>query len=180
MKFQAKFGALAASTVVGAARVGLGVLWLHEGLFKYSAHFGRADILLVADSARSNSRVPEYFTAVAEFALRSWPGLFGFLIPLRETCLGLLLILGVVTLPAALVSLLTLMTYWSSDQLIAQYPIMGALSVVVVIWPHLAARFSAMSLVAPTVASSWWPQQNRRRRVPDLRPCLLAGNGQRP
>ena len=146
MKFQVKSAALAAPAVVGAARVGLGFLWLHEGLFKYSAHFGRADILLVADSARSNNRVPEYFTAVAEFALRGWPGLFGLLIPLLETCLGLLLILGVLTLPAAMASLLTLMTYWSSDQLIAQYPIMGALSVVVIAWPLVAARFSATSL----------------------------------
>lgn len=146
MKFHMKSAALAASAVVVAARVGLGVLWLHEGLFKYSAHFGRADILLVADSARSNNRVPEYFTAAADFALRGWPGLFGFLIPLLETCLGLLLTLGVLTLPAAMVSLLTLMTYWSSDQLIAQYPIMGALSVVVIAWPLLAARFSVTSL----------------------------------
>lgn len=141
-----KSATLAASVAVGAARVGLGILWLHEGLFKYSAHFGRADILLVADSARSNSRVPEYFTAVADFALCGWPGLFGFLIPLLETCLGLLLTLGILTLPAAMVSLLTLMTYWSSDQLIAQYPIMGALSVVVIAWPLLAGRFSATSL----------------------------------
>jgi thiosulfate dehydrogenase [quinone] large subunit len=60
--------------------------------------------------------------------------------------LGLLLILGVLTLPAAMVSLLTLMTYWSSNQLIVQYPIKGALSVVVIAWPLLAARFSATSL----------------------------------
>jgi thiosulfate dehydrogenase (quinone) large subunit len=147
MKFQMKSAALAAPVTVGAARVGLGILWLHEGLFKYSAHFGRADILLVADGARSNSRVPEYFTAVAEFALRGWPGLLAFLIPLLESCLGVALILGVLTLPAAMVSLLTLITYWSSDQLIAQYPIMAVLSVVVIAWPLLAARFSTTSLI---------------------------------
>lgn len=147
MKFQMKSAALVAPVMVGVARIGLGILWLHEGLFKYSAHFGRADILLVAGGARSNSRVPEYFTAVAEFALRGWPGLFGFLIPLLETCLGIALILGVLTLPAAMVSLLTLITYWSSDQLIAQYPIMAALSVVVIAWPRLAARFSATSFI---------------------------------
>lgn len=60
--------------------------------------------------------------------------------------MGLLLTLGILILPAAMVSLLTLMTYWSSDQLIAQYPIMGALSVVVIAWPLLAGRFSATSL----------------------------------
>ena len=147
MKIQIKFATLAASSIFGAARVGLGVLWLHEGLFKYGAHFGRADILLVADSAKSNSRVPEYFAAFADAALRAWPGLFGFVIPLLETALGVALIAGVLSLPAATASLLTLMTYWSSDQLIAQYPIMGVLSVVVIAWPLLAARFSTTSLI---------------------------------
>jgi thiosulfate dehydrogenase [quinone] large subunit len=147
MKLQLRSANLVAPIVFGATRVGLGVLWLHEGLFKYGAHFGRADILLVADSARSNSRVPGYFTELAEFALRGCPGLFGFVIPLLETCLGVALILGVLTLPAAMVSSLTLMSYWSSDQLIAQYPIMGALSVVVIAWPVLAARLSTTSLI---------------------------------
>jgi thiosulfate dehydrogenase [quinone] large subunit len=42
--------------------------------------------------------------------------------------------------------LLTLMTYWSSDQLIAQYPIMGFLSAVVIVWSAWAARLSATTL----------------------------------
>ena len=147
MKIQAKPAAAAASIIFGTARVALGILWLHEGLFKYSAHFGRADILLVADGAKSNSRVPDYFVAFAEFALHDWPGVFGFAIPLMETSLGIALILGVLSLPAAMASLLTLMTYWASDQLIAQYPIMGALSAVAIAWPVLAARLSATSLV---------------------------------
>jgi thiosulfate dehydrogenase (quinone) large subunit len=145
MKIQVR-STLVAPIILGATRVGLGILWLHEGLFKYAAHFGRADILLLADSAKSNSRVPEYFTVLAEFALRGWPGLFGFLIPLLETCLGVALILGVLSLPATMVSLLTLMTYWSSDQLIAQYPIMGVLSAIVIAWPLLASRLSTTSL----------------------------------
>ncbi len=62
----------------------LGIIWLHEGLFKCSAHFGRADIPLV-DGAKSNSRVPDYFAAFADSVLRGWPGLFGFVIPLLET-----------------------------------------------------------------------------------------------
>jgi thiosulfate dehydrogenase (quinone) large subunit len=138
---------LVASIFFGAARVALGILWLHEGIFKYTARFGRADILLVADSAKSNSRVPEYFSAFAGRILSSWPGLFGFVIPLLETALGVALIIGVLSLPAALASLLMLMTYWSSDQLIAQYPIMGILSAVVIAWSAWAARLSATSLV---------------------------------
>jgi thiosulfate dehydrogenase (quinone) large subunit len=147
MKISGKSATLVAATAFGAARVGLGILWLHEGLFKYGAHFGRADILLVADSAKSNSRVPDYFAAFADFALRGWPAFFGFVIPLLETGLGVALIVGVLSLPAAMASLLTLMTYWSSDQLVAQYPNMGALSAVVIAWPLLAVRFSATSLI---------------------------------
>jgi len=139
--------ALAASIFFGAARVALGVLWLHEGFFKYAAHFGRADILLVADGAKSNHRVPEYFGVIAQHLLENWPSLFGVAIPLLETALGAALLIGVLSLPAALASLLTLMTYWSSDQLIAQYPIMGSLSALVIAWPVWAARLSTTALV---------------------------------
>jgi thiosulfate dehydrogenase [quinone] large subunit len=147
MKLRDKPASLVASIILGAARVALGILWLHEGIFKYTAHFGRADILLIVGSAKSNSRVPGYFGAFAGAVLGSWPGLFGFAIPLLETVLGLALVIGVLSLPAALGSLLTLMTYWSSDQLIAQYPIMGILSAIVITWSGWAARLSATSLV---------------------------------
>ena len=139
---------LAASIFFGAVRVVLGILWLHEGIFKYTAHFGRADIVLVVDSAKSNSRVPDYFGVIARDILGTWPSLFGFAIPLLETALGVALLIGVLSIPAALASLLTLMTYWSSDQLIAQYPIIGALSAIVIAWPAWAARLSTTALVA--------------------------------
>jgi thiosulfate dehydrogenase (quinone) large subunit len=41
MKPPANPAALAVSIIFGAARVALGILWLHEGIFKYTAHFGR-------------------------------------------------------------------------------------------------------------------------------------------
>ncbi|MEC4765694.1 hypothetical protein VT930_21780 [Mycobacterium sherrisii] len=147
MKVPANPASLVASVFFGATRVALGGLWIHEGIFKYTAHFGRADILLVVDSAKSNSRVPEYFTIFLGPVLGRLPGLFGVAIPLLETALGVALVLGVLSLPAALASLLTLMTYWSSDQLIAQYPIMGVLSAVVITWSAWAARLSATTLI---------------------------------
>ena len=88
MKSQVKPTTLVASIIFGAARVTLGILWLHEGIFKYTAHFGRADILLVVDSAKSNSRVPEYFGAFAGRILGSWPGLFGFRDSATRNCAG--------------------------------------------------------------------------------------------
>ena len=142
---------LAAPVVAGAVRVVLGVLWLNEGLIKYRAGFGAADIQLVVDSASSNSRVPDFFKAFTGSVLGGSPELFGFVMPLLEVGLGVVLIAGVLTLPAALMSVLTLMTYWLADQLTASYPIMVALAVVVATWPLVASRISVTTLVERAV-----------------------------
>ena len=157
----------AASTLVGAARVGLGGLWLMEGILKLQAHFSGADIALVVQSATGNPRVPFYFRAFATSVMQPLSGFFGFAIPLLETGLGVALVLGVLTRAAAAMSALTLLLYWSGDQLITQYPFMLALSVVVVAWPRPAARFSLTALVARLL----------RRRKPASRPlpARLAG-----
>lgn len=139
---------LAPSILVGAARVALGAMWLLlEGLVKYRSGFGSADILLVAHAGDSNSRVPGYFTAFAHGVLEQAPWLFGIGIPLLETALGVALILGAFTRAAALASALTLALYWSSDQLIWEYPLMALLTVVVVAWPSAARRFSLTTMV---------------------------------
>lgn len=142
MRTHARWIALATPIALGVARVTLGALWLHEGIFKYSAHFGRADILLITHSAQTNTRVPEYFTAFSDSTLRMWPGLFGVAVPLLETALGAILILGLFPQPAAMVSLLMLLTYWSSDQLISQYPVMAALSAVIIAFPAPSSHYS--------------------------------------
>lgn len=130
-----------------AARVALGVLWLNEGLIKYRAAFGAADIQLVVDGAAANSRVPGFFQVFAEHVLGAAPGLFGVLMPLLEVGLGVALVAGVLTLPVALVSVGTLLSYWSADQLTDSYPVMVALAVVLVAWPLLASRVSLPTLV---------------------------------
>ena len=138
---------MAAGLALGAIRIVLGALWLHEGLFKYAAHFGRADILLVVGSVNQNNRVDPHFKLFTNTALHAFPGFFGFVVPLVESALGAALILGVFTLPAAAVSLLELMNYWSSDQLIPQYPIIGVLSVVTMACAGYASLFSVTSLL---------------------------------
>lgn len=135
-----------APALAGAARVALGVLWLHEGIVKYRAGFGAADIGFVVDGAASNPRVPGFFHTFAESTLGAAPGLFGALMPLLETALGVALVLGVLTVPAAGASVVALATYWLADLLVWQYPVMVLLSAVVLAWPAAAAAWSIRSV----------------------------------
>lgn len=138
---------LAASASAGAARVALGILWLNEGLTKYRAHFGRADILLVVNSTATNARVPDFYKFFTAHILGAQPYLFGIAIPVLETGLGVLLVLGVLVRTVATASALTLCTYWLADQLTDQYPIMMALSVVVLLWSTAASTLSVTGFI---------------------------------
>lgn len=137
-----------APALAGAARVALGLLWLAEGLTKYRAGFGAADIRLVVDGAAANPRVPGFFQLFTDTVLGSAPGFFGVAVPLLETLLGVALVLGVLTVPAACTSVVTLMTYWLADQLVGQYPVMVLLSAVVLLFPAAASAWSLGSVLA--------------------------------
>src|SRR5690606_29357025 len=130
------------SGAVGAVRVALGILWLLEGILKYRAEFGAADIELVVESAVGNSRVPGYFGWFADAVMEPLRGLFGVAIPAIETFLGIALIVGLLTIPVAIASVGTLLLYWSADQLIAQYPIMLALSAVVLLFSRASREYA--------------------------------------
>ncbi len=130
----------AAVIVAVLARVALGVLWMHEGIVKYRAGFGKSDILLVTQSAAQNPRVPGFYRWFTGDILAGSPTLFGFAVPLLEVTLGVLLIVGFLTVPVALVSVIQLCSYWFADQLITQYPIMMLLSVAVIALPHSSIR----------------------------------------
>ena len=132
-------GTLALSLLGGVARVAVGVLWLIEGIVKYRAGFGAADIDLVVQSTENNSRAPWYFEPLSSF-MGAAPGLFGVVMPALEVALGVLLIAGLLTRITAFLSIGTLMLYCSADQLIAQYPAMVVLSSVVLLLPA-AGRF---------------------------------------
>lgn len=127
-------------TVPTVLRVVVGILWLREGIIKWHAGFGSADINLVVESTRSNDRVPGFYQAFTEHVLGSAPGVFGIAVPVLETALGVLLIAGVATRWLALVSIGELASYWLADQLIWEYPIMLLLSAAVVAWPTLWPR----------------------------------------
>ena len=138
-------GRRVAAIAATLARVVLGILWINEGILKYHAGFGRADILLVVQSTANNSRVPDFYKLFTSNGLGGAPDLFGFAVPLIEVGLGVVLILGVFTLPAALASVALLCSYWLADQLIAQYPIMIALAVVVATFAGSATVYSVTS-----------------------------------
>ncbi|MGC0367500.1 putative membrane protein YphA (DoxX/SURF4 family) [Rhodococcus sp. 27YEA15] len=149
-----RFSALVAPVFAGATRVALGALWLHEGLVKYRAHFGRADILLVVDSTSTNTRVPDLYKIFTTDVLGTMPGPFGIVVPAVETGLGIALVVGVFTRATATISALALCTYWLADQLTGQYPTMTALSVLVILWPIPSSTLSLPTLLG------------RRRRAP--------------
>lgn len=136
-----RWAGVGAVTSATLARVALGVLWLHEGIVKYRAGFGRADILLVVQSTASNERVPSFYRAFTCDVVGHVPSVFGIGVPLIELALGVALILGIATLPAALLSAFELCNYWAADQLVAQYPVMLVLSVGVAAFATRASRY---------------------------------------
>lgn len=140
-------GQRAAAIVAALARIALGALWINEAVLKWHAGFGRADILLVVQSTAHNPRVPAFYKFFTANALGGAPSLFGFAVPLIEFGIGVALVLGVVTLPAALGSVAELCNYWLADQLIVQYPIMMALSVAVATFAPSASRYSITALL---------------------------------
>lgn len=145
----------------GAARVTVGVLWLLEGVLKYQAGFGRADVLLVAHGTESNPRTPWWFTPVST-VMQGIPDVFGVVIPALEVLLGVALITGILTRLAAIGSVATLMLYWGSDQLIAQYPVMVMLSAIVLAVPD-SGRFGIPWLLAQRGAGGLSAARARRR-----------------
>ncbi|MCJ1688814.1 DoxX family membrane protein [Rathayibacter sp. VKM Ac-2927] len=143
----------AAAALGTAVRVALGLLWINEGAIKLRSGFGASDILLVADGAAENGRVPDYFQLFASTILHDQAGLFGFVTPLVEIGLGVALIAGILTAPAALASLATLLMYWSADQLIDEYPVMALLSGIVLGFSTTCSRISATSAVIRVLRS---------------------------
>jgi thiosulfate dehydrogenase [quinone] large subunit len=133
---------------------------------KYRAGFGRADILLVVDSAKQNPRVPVPFRFLTEHSLASAPGAFGVIVPAWETALGVALILGILTLPAACASLGTLMTYWLADQLIGQYPVMALLSATVLVFPVAAGALGVSGVLRSRVGAPHSPSAMLLHRHP--------------
>lgn len=155
-------GTRAAAGIAALVRVALGVLWIDEALLKWHAGFGRADILLVVQSTAHNPRVPAFYRLFTDDVLGRAPALFGLGVPVVEFGLGVALVLGILTLPAALASVGELCSYWLADQLIAQYPIMTALSVAVAAFAPWASRYSVTALVEarrrrpfPVVVRRW-------------------------
>ncbi|MDP5228208.1 MULTISPECIES: hypothetical protein [Arthrobacter] len=130
-----------------AARVALGVLWLGESRTKFAAGFGAADIGLVVQSTAGNSRVPGWYADLLAHTIGAAPALAGVAVPLTEGALGVLLVLGVLPRWVAAAATLVLASYWLSDQLIVQYPVMLALGAVVLLFPAAAARLSVVQLV---------------------------------
>lgn len=127
-----------ATVTVVAARLALGLLWLHEGYVKYHAGFGRSDILLVVHSASSNPRVPGAFGWFAGEVMGRLATPFGIAVPLIEVALGVAALAGVLPRATALAAIALLCSYWAADQLVVQYPVMVVLAAIVLAGGALA------------------------------------------
>ena len=169
------------ATIVAAtlARVALGALWLHEGIVKYHAGFGRADILLVVQSAASNERVPGFYRAFTRDVAGHVPSVFGIGVPLIELALGVALILGIATLPAALLSAFQLCNYWSADQLITQYPVMLVLSVGVATFATGVSQINLRAIVMAFQHTGTAAPQRLSASGRECRSILSIGHHQR-
>lgn len=137
------------------ARVTLGALWLNEGLIKLHAGFGKADILLIVNGATGNSRSPGAFGWFATHVLGAAPALFAVGVEIIEVGLGVALILGILTLPAAVLSVVQLAVYWTSDQLVAQYPVMVVLSAIALLAPVASTRYGLRTVVLAFIERRW-------------------------
>ncbi|TWS24895.1 hypothetical protein FK268_06535 [Tsukamurella sputi] len=127
-----------ATVTVVAARLALGLLWLHEGYVKYHAGFGRSDILLVVHSASSNPRVPGAFGWFAGEVMGRLATPFGIAVPFIEVALGVAALAGVLPRATALAAIALLCSYWAADQLVVQYPVMVVLAAIVLAGGALA------------------------------------------
>ncbi|MFJ3959176.1 hypothetical protein [Arthrobacter sp. NPDC090010] len=152
MTTAARAGALAAAAV----RIAVGVLWLGEARTKFASGFGAADIGLVVQSTAGNSRVPSWYAELLAHTIGATPALAGIAVPCTEALLGVLLCAGFLSRWTGAASLLVLASYWLSDQLIVQYPVMLGLGAVVLLFPAAAGRLSVTALVR------WWRGRGSR------------------
>ncbi|MBC1371956.1 DoxX family protein [Listeria booriae] len=118
-------------------RIGLGVSWFHEGLFKLQAKF---DISCLVPSVVNNVDSPIWYKTFMEHVVGSNVAVFNVLIPWGELLIGLGLITGILTVPALIAGIFMGINYWLAD-MIYIYPLQLAVGFVLVLMHKQASYF---------------------------------------
>ncbi|SFS42082.1 DoxX family membrane protein [Marininema halotolerans] len=123
-------------------RIGLGISWLKEGIFKIQAQFTMVGL---TDAVVHNTVSPPWFKAFMLQFVEPNTALFNFIIPWGEICVGLGLITGILTFPALLSAIFMNLNYWLAN-MIYIYPIQ-LMSATLLIWSVKQANsFTIQSL----------------------------------
>ncbi|MBC1400214.1 DoxX family protein [Listeria booriae] len=118
-------------------RIGLGISWFHEGLFKLQAKF---DISGLVPSVVNNVDSPMWYKTFMEHVVGSNVAVFNVLIPWGELLVGLGLIIGILTVPALIAGIFMGINYWLAD-MIYIYPVQLAVGFILVLMHKQASYF---------------------------------------
>ncbi|MGE8205970.1 DoxX family membrane protein [Heyndrickxia sp. NPDC080065] len=123
-------------------RIGLGVSWLQQGVFKLQAHFTMSGL---SEAVANNNVTPDWFKFFMVHFVERNMSLFNLLIPWGETLVGLGLILGILTLPAILCAIFMNLNYWLSN-MIYIYPVQLSIAVILLLGNKYTSYFSVTRL----------------------------------
>jgi thiosulfate dehydrogenase (quinone) large subunit len=123
-------------------RIGLGISWLQQGIFKLQAHFTMSGL---TEAVVSNTVTPDWYKAFMEHFVEPNTALFNFLIPWGEIFAGIGLITGILILPALLGTIFMNINYWLSN-MIYIYPLQLLVAIIILIEIKYASHFSLTNL----------------------------------
>ncbi|MDF2910074.1 MAG: DoxX [Sporolactobacillus laevolacticus] len=123
-------------------RIGLGISWLNEGIFKLQAHFTMSGL---TQAVVTNTVTPDWYKFFMVHIVEPNTVLFNLLIPWGEILVGVGLITGILTLPALACAIFMNINYWLAN-MIYIYPLQLLSAVILLIALKPAAHFSFTSL----------------------------------
>lgn len=123
-------------------RIGLGISWLEQGIFKLQANFTMSGL---TEAIASNTVTPDWYKTFMVYFVQPNTALFNILIPWGEILAGIGLITGILTLPALSGALFMIINYWLSN-MIYIYPLQLLIAVILLMTMKYASSFSLTNL----------------------------------
>lgn len=123
-------------------RIGLGISWLNEGIFKLQAHFTMSGL---TQAVVSNTVTPDWYKFFMVHVVEPNTALFNLLIPWGEILVGAGLITGLLTLPALASAIFMNVNYWLAN-MVYIYPLQLLAAVILLMALRPATHLSLTSL----------------------------------